>query len=85
MLGVDVGRFTGLGSQDDAHDLLDELGISYPTVYVDSDTLLREYDIFGMPGAVFMTARGDVVSQSTGFMSGDDIGERTQDMIDASE
>lgn len=85
MLGVDVGRFTGLGSQDDALGLLDELGISYPTVYVDSDTLLREYNIFGMPGAVFLTASGDVVSQSTGFISGDEIRERTQEMIDASE
>ncbi|MCI0856341.1 MAG: redoxin domain-containing protein [Chloroflexi bacterium] len=85
MLGVDVGRFTGLGSQDDALDLLDELGISYPTVYVESDTLLREYNIFGMPGAVFLTASGDVVSQSTGFITRDEIRERTQEMIDASE
>ena len=85
MLGVDVGPFVLLGSQNDAKDLLDELGITYPTAYVESDTLLREYNVFGMPTTVFFTADGDVVSQKSGFMSGDEIQRRTQEMIDASE
>ncbi len=85
LIGVDVGRFTGLGGQGDAEDLLDELGITYPTVYVDSDALMREYSVFGMPTTVFMTAGGDVVSQKSGFMTGGEMRERTQDMIDASE
>ncbi len=84
MLGVDVGRFTGPGSQGDALALLDELGISYPTAYVDSDTLLREYNVFGMPTTVFMTPRGDVVSQRSAFITRAEIRERTQEMIDAS-
>ncbi len=85
LLGVDVGRFTGLGGQGDAEDLLAELGVTYPTAYVESDTLMREYSVFGMPTTVFMTAGGDVVSQKSGFMTGDEMRERTQDMIDASE
>lgn len=84
MLGVDVGRFTGLGSQSDAEALLDELGITYPTVYVESNALLRAYNVFGMPATVFITASGDVVSQRNGFLSNDEILERTQEMIDAS-
>ena len=84
LLGVDVGPFTFLGDQEDALDLIEELQISYPTAYVDSDTLMREYNVFGMPTTVFLTANGDIVSQKSGFMSGDQIRERTQDMIDAS-
>ncbi len=85
LIGVDVGRFTGLGGQGDAEDLLDELGITYPTAYVESDALMREYNVFGMPTTVFMTAGGDVVSQKSGFLVGNELRERTQDMIDASE
>ncbi len=85
LVGVDVGRFTQLGSQSDAEELLDELGITYPTAYVESDTLLREYNVFGMPTTVFFTANGDVVSQKSGFLVGNELRDRTQDMIDASE
>ncbi len=84
LLGVDVGPFTFLGDQGDALDLLEELQISYPTAYVESDALMREYNVFGMPTTVFMTADGDIVSQKGGFMSGDEMRERIQDMIDAS-
>lgn len=84
LLGVDVGPFTFLGDQGDALDLIEELQISYPTAYVDSDTLMREYNVFGMPTTVFMTADGDIVSQKNGFMSGGEMRERIQDMIDAS-
>jgi thioredoxin-related protein len=85
MLGVDVGPFVNLGSQSDAEDLLDELAITYATAYVESDQLLREYNVFGMPTTVFFAANGDVVSQKGGFMTGDEMRERVQDMIDASE
>lgn len=85
LLGVDVGRFTFLGDEDDAQDLLEELQITYPTGYVDSDTLMREYNVFGMPTTVFMTADGDIVSQKNGFMSGEEMRDRIQQMIDESQ
>jgi len=84
MLGVDVGPFTGLGDADDALALLDELGVTYPTARVDTDTLLREYDVFGMPATVFLAADGSVVSQKNGLISLTEFSERVQDMIDAS-
>ena len=84
LLGVDVGPFTFLGDQEDALDLIEELQISYPTAYVNSDELMREYNVFQMPTTVFMTANGDIVSQKSGFMSGGEMRERIQDMIDAS-
>lgn len=84
MFGVDVGPFTLLGDENDARDLLEELEVSYPTARVDSDTLIREYDVFGMPTTVFLTADGQVVSQKSGLISGDEFRDRVQEMIDAS-
>lgn len=83
ILGIDVGRFTNLGSQQDALDLLAELGISYPTGYVDSDALLREYSIFEMPSTVFFTADGEVLSKDGGFLTGGQIRDRVAEIIDA--
>ena len=83
ILGIDVGRFTNLGSQQDALDLLAELGISYPTGYVDSDALLREYNIFEMPSTVFFTADGEVSSKDVGLLTGGQIRDRVAEIIDA--
>ena len=30
LLGIDLGPFTGLGSHEDADELLQELGVTYP-------------------------------------------------------
>ena len=84
ILGVDVGPFTGLGDEGSARDLLDELGVTYPTARVDSETLLREYDIFGMPGTVFFAADGTVVSQKINIISKGEFADRVQEIIDAS-
>jgi len=67
-LGLDVGPFTGLGSRYDAESLLQELGISYPTAYPDSDPT-RDFRISGLPQTIFFDAEGNQVARE-GFLSG---------------
>ena len=85
LIGVDVGQFTQLGSQQDARNLLQELNITYPTGYVESDSLLRDYSGFEMPTTVFLTPDGAVFSKHGGFMTGDQMQSRVDELISASQ
>ena len=85
LIGLDVGQFTQLGSQQDARDLLQELSITYPTGYVESNRLLREYDVFEMPTTVFLTPDGAVFSKHGGFLTGDQMQSQVDALISASQ
>jgi len=85
LIGLDVGQFTELGSQQDARNLLQELSITYPTGYVESDSLLREYSVFEMPTTVFLTPDGAVFIKHGGFMTGDQMRSRVDALIGASQ
>ena len=60
LLGIDVGQFTGLGTRRDAQNLLKELGITYPAGYTGDASVVRKYEVLGMPTTVFINADGTV-------------------------
>src|SRR5438093_2825 len=45
VIGLDVGDFTGLGTQDDARQLLQELHTTYPTAYALDANPLQVYNV----------------------------------------
>ena len=84
LVGVDVGPFVGLGSDDDARELLQQLNVTYPTAYAKDADIVREYNVLGMPTTVFFTPDGEVFSKKTGFMSGSEIEDRLEALLEAS-
>ena len=83
-VGVDVGRFTGLGNEEDALKLLTDLGVEYPAGYTEDRDAVREY-VPGMPTTVFITAQGEVFRSWTGYLSKDKLTEITTDMLAAGQ
>lgn len=84
LLGIDVGVFTMLGTQDDARALLDELNITYPTGYaVDQDPLL-DYNVTSMPTTVFMTPGGEIMEKRAGHILEDEMRALIDSLIEAS-
>ena len=45
VVGLDVGPFTDLGSNQDARSLLKDLGITYPTGFTSDENILTKYDV----------------------------------------
>ena len=68
MVGVDVGRFTNLGSTDDAIKLIDELGVTYPLGTTSDAQVVRGYQILGMPASVLITAQGTILRTWNGML-----------------
>ena len=79
-VGVDVGQFTNLGSQDDAKELLADLNVTYPAGFTEDGQAVREY-VTGMPTTVFITPQGDVFRSWTGYLSKNKLTEITEEML----
>jgi thiol-disulfide isomerase/thioredoxin len=81
LIGIDVGVFTGLGTEQNALDLLEELNITYPAGRaVDRDPLI-DYGATGMPTTVFLNGSGEIVEKRIGLILEDEMREKIEDLI----
>jgi len=82
LLGVDLGQFTGLGSQKDAKDLLAELGVTYPAGFTSDADVIKDYKVLGMPTTIFIDRNGEIFNKWTGALNGRILKEKTLEMLD---
>ena len=83
LIGIDVGQFTGLGSQEDAINLLNSLEITYPTGFTTDGTVIKEFGVFSMPTTLFITADGEEFRKWSGALNSDKLVEITDEMLAA--
>ena len=81
LIGVDVGQFTGLGSQDDARSLLNELNVTYPAGFTLDDTVIRRYKVLAMPTTVFVDSSGAIFRTWGGVLNREKLAEITNEML----
>ena len=65
-LGIDLRPFTGLGSHEDADELLQELGVTYPAGWTADVSVPRKYGVTSMPTTVFIDSSGDIFDKRAG-------------------
>ena len=75
VLGVDLGRLTGLGDVDDATEFLEQIETTYPTGYTNSKGILDRYAVFGMPTTIFIDEEGRIVRSWVGAINRDKLDE----------
>lgn len=83
VLGIDVGQFTNLGTQDDAQILLDDLGVTYPAGYTTDGTIMRRYEVLGMPTTVFINSSGEIFRLWGGILDHEVLQDITNEMLAA--
>ncbi len=81
LVGVDVGPFLGLGSNDDARQLLAELRIRYPAAYAVDSSSVRLYEVRSMPTTIFFAADGRVVQRQAGIMTESQLRSAVQSLV----
>lgn len=81
LLGIDIGQFTGLGTQKDAQDLLDELGVTYPAGFTTEGNVIKDYQVLGMPTTIFIDAEGKIFNKWTGALNLSVLEEKTLEML----
>ena len=81
LVGIDIGQFTGLGSLQDAKDLLEELDISYPAGFTDDRSVISKYKVFGMPTTIFIDADGEIFKKWGGALNAGVLRKQTNAML----
>ena len=84
LFGLDVGPFTGLGSNQDGRALLQELAITYPAGTTSNPNVVREYEILGMPTTYFITPDGNIQETWTGLLTEAKLTELVEGLLAAS-
>ena len=79
LIGLDVGRFFGLGTEQSALRLLEELEITYPAGKPRDGSAVNGYNVRSLPATVFFDADGQVFRQWDGLISEDQL----QDIVEA--
>ena len=81
VFGVDVGPFTGLGSNQTGRGLIKALNITYPTGSTEDASVVTDYGVFSMPTTVFITAEGGVFRTWSGILDKEKLIEVASDML----
>jgi thiol-disulfide isomerase/thioredoxin len=84
ILGVDIGPFVGLGSEEEARALLDELEITFPAGTTSDAAVMRDYRILGTPTTMFLKPNGEVFQQWAGILTEDQLDEFIGALFEAS-
>ena len=82
VLGVDLGRLTGLGDMNDATEFLEEIETTYPTGYTNTNEILDRYGIFGMPTTIFIDEEGRIVRSWVGAINRDKLEELSTNIME---
>jgi thiol-disulfide isomerase/thioredoxin len=81
LLGIDLGQFLGLGNTEEAKELLAELEVTYPAGFTEDGSVVRDYQVLGMPTTVFIDANGDIFDKWTGVLNDTILEEKTLEML----
>ncbi len=69
IVGLDVGPFVGLGTNEDGLRLLRQLGITYVAGTTTDANVVRAYGVVGMPTTVFFAADGKRFATHAGLIT----------------
>lgn len=81
LVGVDLGQFFALGSEEDAVALLHELGVTYPAGSTDDGNVVRELGVLGLPATFFIASDGSLHRKWQGVLNGEKLAEITDEML----
>ena len=81
LIGVDLGQYLGLGSRENAQELLAELGVTYPAGFTDDGAIVEAHRVFGLPTSIFVTADGDLHKKWDGVLNKDKLSEIAEEML----
>lgn len=84
LIGLDVGPFTNLGTNAEGQELVQTLGITYPTGTTADAGVIQDYQLLGMPATYFITPDGEIARTWTGLLTKDKLTELVEELVEIS-
>ena len=83
-VGLDVGPFVGLGSEEDGQALLQDLGITFAAGTTRDPEVMRFYGVIGVPYVFFITPNERIVQTAIGYTAKDRMTQNSEELLRAS-
>lgn len=80
-VGLDIGPFVGLGTHQDARNLLRQPNVTYPAGYAHNSRPMRQFGVNGTPTTVFLTPDGQVFKKWEGFIDPGQMAKIIEDLL----
>ena len=81
-LGIDLGQYMGLGSNEDAIALLKDMNLTYPAGFTEDPTVIEKYQVLYMPTTIFINSDGTIFRTWAGLLDQQVLAEISSEMLD---
>ena len=82
-IGVDIGPYVGLGNYGQGKDLVEELGVTYPTGNTGNRTIVTDWRVSSMPTTFFLNKNGRVHDSVLGALSSSRLNQKIRSLMAA--
>jgi len=69
IIGIDVGKQTGLGTKEEAIKLMETLDVHYPVGSLVDPRAFKVFNVLTMPTTIFVNSNGDIFRRWTGAIN----------------
>lgn len=84
-VGLHIGHFVDLGSEEDALAFLDDEGITFPNGFTPKVSVVRDYEVLEVPSIYYIKPSGKILDQTSGLVHDDALREHIDELITASD
>ncbi len=81
VLGLDIGPQQFLGTREQGRQLLAESGARYPVGTTFNESVVRDYQILGMPTTYFIEANGNLLRRWSGLLTTEKLNELVDELV----
>ena len=83
-VGLHIGHFVDLGTEEDARAFLEDEGITFPNGFTPKVMVIREYEVLEVPSIFYVKPNGKIVDQTYGLVRDEALREHIDALIVAS-
>ena len=80
-LGIDLGQYLGLGSNEDALALLEDMNLTYPAGFTEDTTVIEKYQVLYIPTTMFINSDGTIFRTWAGLLDEQVLVEISSEML----
>ena len=84
IVGLHIGHFVGLGSEESARAFLSDKGITFPNGVTPDINVIRDYEVLNTPSMYFIKPSGEIIHRVYGLVGDADLRGYIDDLVAAS-
>ncbi|MBN1977836.1 MAG: TlpA family protein disulfide reductase [Anaerolineae bacterium] len=84
IVGLHIGHFVNLGTEEGALAFLEDEGITFPNGFTPKVSVVRDYEVLEVPSIYYIKPSGKILSQTYGLVRDDALRDHIDELIAAS-